>query len=568
MLKRDSLERQMFALPDINSYFHKFITCLGFTVVLLLITWPFTELYLFAEMADQISGTPHFSFDNQKRAERFIRIKCNQCHLHVPDAGANIEPTLVKGYENICITCHRHTPESCRLMVKPKIYNTLKAQIPDFPLKLFSGSVICSSCHRVHEVKTDKTEADRLKEGYETLKKEAENINIHKTGVFCFLCHEKEPREKGRPLYLKYKQDTIKLCKECHDNKRARADNHPVGVVPSEEKKKRIPKDFPLTDGKLTCVTCHHLRCQEGKENPLFLRGGPYRKRLETCLVCHVKEQYQKTNPHDSISDDGEIREDRCFFCHAVDTNEKGEKKLGFKFKAPFRLYCVGCHPNKEKKHPFGADHTGRYIDSIWTGLSMTDRLNISHNQSFKITPVSLSGRLMCASCHNPHDTRPGPKLRIDDINKSCRQCHFQHYGDKSSPTMRESENLSDTQVSAPKGEDHQPFGYIASLRFYCVGCHPNKEKKHPFGIDHIGKFIRNFGRHFSNKQRIRLSQAETSQIIPLTTNGQVACFTCHNPHDGQKGKKLRLKEMDLLCSFCHPDQSKIGNAQNKKAPN
>lgn len=462
---------------------------------------------------------------------------------------------FVKDYDEGCFECHPRVPQSCRLMVMPKIFDILRAQMPDFPLPLSLGRVTCTSCHWIRE---DEAEGDmpfRLRRDYEAFKKRAEMVDPHKTGVFCFLCHVKEPRGKEGPLYLKYGQDTVRICKECHDNKRARADNHPVDVVPSKERRIHIPDDFPLTDGRVTCVTCHRIRCQGEKENPLFLRGGPYRNRLEVCLVCHVKDEYTKTNPHDQIAENGDIREDRCLYCHAIETDEKGEKRFGFKFKAPFRLYCIGCHPVEVRRHPFGAHHAGRYIESVWAGLSEEQRVSISHDQSFKITPVSLSGQVMCTSCHNPHDSTPGPKLRISDVNRSCRQCHFRHYG-RVEPRVKG--NKPAAEDFAPSGEDRKPFGYRASLRFYCIGCHPNKEKRHPYGIDHNGRFIKRFWRHIPTEKRIRLSKEETSQIIPLTTSGQVTCFTCHDPHDGRKGPKLRLEERDLLCSLCHIDRSKV----------
>ena len=464
----------------------------------------------------------------------------------------------IKDLEKGCFECHPQIPQSCFLTVTPKIYNILKIQMPEFPLPLSYGRITCTSCHWIRATEVEEKRPYRLKIEYDAYKEMAEKIEPHKTGVFCFLCHTKEPRQKDGPLYLKYDKDTVRLCKECHDNKRARADNHPVDVVPSKERMIKIPEDFPLSDGRVTCVTCHQIKCQGEKKNPLFLRGGPYRSRIEVCLLCHVKDQYKKDNPHDQIAENGDIREDRCLFCHAVETDEKGEKKIGFKFKAPFRLYCIGCHPVEVRRHPFGAHHAGRYIESIWAGISMEQRTKISHNQSFKITPVSLSGQVMCTSCHNPHDNRPGPKLRISDVNTSCRQCHFRHYGLESFTGGPKKGSTPGNEDMTPEGEDMLPFGYRASLRFYCIGCHPNKEKKHPYGVDHNGKFIRRFWKHIPYEKRARLSKAETSQIIPLTTSGQVSCFTCHDPHDGRKGNKLRLNEMDLLCSLCHIDRSII----------
>jgi predicted CXXCH cytochrome family protein len=528
-----------------------------FCLCILLLISLFQKKLLCADKV-RIKDSPHFFFEDRKAEIELVESQCEKCHIKIPELRGEEMSSLKEDYEEACFSCHQQIPQSCRLIINPKIYNILKIQMPDFPLPVFLGRVTCASCHWSHRLKGRDTRPFSLRKDYDVFKKQAEKVEPHKTGVFCFLCHEKEPRQKDQPLYLKYGNDTVRLCKECHDNKRARADNHPVGVIPSKEKSARIPEEFPLTDGKITCVTCHRLKCQGEKINPLFLRGGPYKNRIEVCFVCHLKEAYKKANPHIQVTEGGEIREDLCLYCHSVDTDEKGEKKFGFKFNAPFRLYCIGCHPVQVSRHPFGAHHTGRYIESVWKGLSMAQRTKISHDQSFKITPVSLSGQLMCASCHNPHDPRPGPKLRISDVNESCRQCHFQHYGEGPSIRSYSMSLQPGTSDMAPQEEDLLPFGYRASLRFFCIGCHPNKEKKHPYGVDHNGKFINRFWRYIPREIRVRLSKAETSKIIPFTTSGQITCFTCHDPHDGRKGKKLRLEERDLLCCLCHIDRSMI----------
>ncbi|MBN2373185.1 hypothetical protein JXL19_05310 [bacterium] len=555
-------------LSYIGTYLKGLAASFGLIALILLIVGAghFQEASLSAEKVSEaipeVIDNPHFSIKGLKKGINLSDIKCQTCHARHPKLEQGHVRNLTVDYEKACSNCHSSVPQSCSLAVNPKIYNILMIQMPDFPLPLYSGRITCASCHWIHEKEGQDRKDYRLRPEYDLFKKQAEKVDIHKTGIFCFICHEKEPRDREGPLHLKYDRDIVRICKGCHDNKRARADNHPVNIVPSKERGIRIPEDFPLADGRLTCVTCHRMNCQGEKKNPLFLRGGPYKKRLDACLVCHVKEQYTKINPHDQISGDGEIREDRCLFCHAVETDEKGEQKFGYKFKAPFSFYCVGCHPVHVERHPFGARHTGRYIESIWAGLSIDQRIKISHEQSFKMTPVSLSGQIMCASCHNPHDTRPGPKLRVSDINLSCRQCHYSHYGDETS-LMRTKGNktandLPDAGVSPPVGDDRQPFGYLAALRFYCIGCHPNKEKRHPYGADHNGRFIKGFWKYVPAPKRVRLSQAETSQIIPLTTSGQVGCFTCHDPHDSRKGHKLRIEEKDLLCSLCHIDRSMI----------
>lgn len=510
------------------------------------------------------SNNTHYSVRDIEDVIAIDKDKCVSCHRQIPENFFESISTLVDNYDLQCLSCHTNLPKSCTLILEPENYNILKQQIPDFPLPLFSEKVTCASCHLFHKSKRLEDREHRLRNEYDIFMHKAEGINPHKSGVFCFLCHYKPPKKKGGYLHLKYGQDTIRICKDCHNNKRAVADNHPVGIIPSKDKEIKIPEEFPLKDKKITCLTCHILKCQGETSNVLLLRGGPYTTRIDTCLVCHIRDKYRKDNPHEIIAEDGEIRQDRCEYCHSVDMDDTGEKKFGYKFSAPFRQYCVGCHPVQVDKHPFGADHTERYIHAIWSGITISQRIQISHDQSFKITPVSLTGGVMCASCHNPHDPRPGPKLRVSDLNESCRQCHYRQYGGEFSIEMNKLDINPDDEDMTPNEEDYQPFGYRASLRFYCIGCHPNKDTKHPYGVDHNGRFIKKFTA-LNTEKRDRLLEIETSQFMPLPTSGQVACFSCHDPHKKEKGPKLRIEEKDLLCSICHADHSSIIESYKKE---
>ncbi|MGA1869091.1 MAG: cytochrome c3 family protein [bacterium] len=510
-------------------------------------------LCIFPQVAAQ-GETPHREIQDTW----YPPSECTPCHYGKEKKGRE---SLRSGYETVCLTCHeKNLPGSCRDIITPRVNYILKMQIKPLPLNLFEERISCVSCHRIHTKKV------LLVPEYKEFVKSAYTVIPHKSGVFCFICHQKEPRSTSKELFLKEGGDSVVLCKSCHNNEKARADNHPVHIAPSKERGMVIPNIFPLNkEGKITCLTCHQLKCMGNDQKPYLLRGGPYLNRIEACLMCHLKKEHEKNNPHNQMTADGEIREESCLFCHSIETETEGRKNLNFKFKAPFRYYCIGCHPTKLDRHPFGANHNERYIESIWKGLSATMREQLSREQSFKISPISIDGRLMCTTCHNPHDVQPGPKLRIKDINLSCSQCHYKQYSTKFEQIRSRSNQLllpfltetePESQDMKPSQEDRQPFGYRASLKFYCIGCHVNKDRKHPYGIDHNGKFISNFWKNLSFEKRTKLSQEETSQILPLTTAGQIACFTCHNPHDTKKGNKLRLKEMNLLCALCHPDRS------------
>ena len=102
--------------------------------------------------------------------------------------------------------------------------------------------------------------------------------NPHWTGKSCLECHDKMP-EKGKAATYKHGGDFVKLCNNCHDTVLSRADEHVVGVklVADNKRFKKPPSDFPLPDGKLSCITCHDLRLQEYPNKNL--------QEIKDCLV-------------------------------------------------------------------------------------------------------------------------------------------------------------------------------------------------------------------------------------------------------------------------------------------
>lgn len=87
----------------------------------------------------------------------------------------------------------------------------------------------------------------------------------------CSLCHPSSGTGEPRPELLKKLSD---LCLDCHPDRKSPAE-HRFDIVPS------MPvRDLPLSDGRITCVTCHDPH------------ADPYRKMLrvqpkDLCLQCH-----------------------------------------------------------------------------------------------------------------------------------------------------------------------------------------------------------------------------------------------------------------------------------------
>jgi len=227
------------------------------------------------------------------------------------------------------------------------------------------------------------------------------DTDIHYTGKYCDVCHTEVPNKKGGPK-LKYNGDYIQLCK-CHGYT-PRTYIHPVNIIPSEEKKKKIPAEFPLPGGKVECITCHdiYLQCRKDREmkiiNPRFLRGAPYVSRTSLCYRCHDEKKYRKMNPHDQLTPDGKIIVAKCLYCHVEKPDELHATYGEVKLIGKFEVICYRCHIEKQGKHPINADHLKEPPDNILKNMKESEeRFGI-------ILPLDKEGKITCVTCHNPHD--------------------------------------------------------------------------------------------------------------------------------------------------------------------
>ncbi|MBN2373184.1 hypothetical protein JXL19_05305 [bacterium] len=266
-----------------------------------------------------INAKTAFSAENphDRKKDRYVQA-CGACHAGNPIENPDRPPALKQPDEltKNCLSCHKKIPLSCSRAVTRDAAVILIEQIPVIALGLRDGSLACDSCHQFHS-----KQGRGMKQAYTVFLKQAEKINPHRAGIFCIFCHDREPmaEEEGFAT-LKYGGDRVKICTQCHNNKRARADNHPVNIYPSEGRGVIIDERFPLFDGKVTCITCHDIKCKGGygETIPKFLRGGPYKERVDACLLCHQRESYKAVNPHDQIDKQGRLRKDRCQYCHIL----------------------------------------------------------------------------------------------------------------------------------------------------------------------------------------------------------------------------------------------------------
>lgn len=259
------------------------------------------------------------------------------------------------------------------------------------------------------------------------------NTNLHFTGKYCEECHTRTP-EKGQEKHLKFNGDLKKLC-SCHDYGPGKY-THPVGIIPSEEKKARMPGDFPTENGILTCNTCHEIqlqceRVQFVSVNRKFLRGGPYKTRTGICFSCHDESKYKKLDPHTQLNAAGEIIEEVCLYCHAEKPDEKIATFENITLIGDIKMVCERCH-NALEKHPSGRDHLKKPNEK------MLDRMKISEILYSTIFPLDHEERITCITCHNPHErgvipkesegaTGSSEKFKQRLTNVICGACHEEY---------------------------------------------------------------------------------------------------------------------------------------------
>jgi hypothetical protein len=324
---------------------------------------------------------------------------CTFCHTSRPEEGQKLSEILNSNVQASCDFCHDALGNGHYLAVNPfgdpdKTWDFEALGIP-----LIQGRFTCVSCHDPHDTANRKKKM--LRPVYLSLAIASDRINPHWKNVMCISCHFGDPVD-GNPMLLTG-SDRSAVCDRCHNGRFARRDIHPVGMVPSSNVV--IPLEMPLTEGKVTCVTCHDSSLQEGGEgkfsvgkvNPDFLRGG-YTVRNEFCFRCHKAEQFGKLNAHLQLDEWGIVRPQSCLFCHTSLPNQQvlGIESAGFKDES-IDEYCTCCHEGLEIGHPVGGDHLVEPSEEMLAVIEgAVEKIGVK-------LPL-YNNRVTCATCHNPHE--------------------------------------------------------------------------------------------------------------------------------------------------------------------
>jgi hypothetical protein len=268
-----------------------------------------------------------------------------------------------------------------------------------------------------------------------TAEEVSNSTNIHFTGKYCTECHERRPGSRADAL-LKFGGDFTQLCK-CHGYTPGTY-IHPVDIMPSEEKVAKIPSQFPMQDGRLTCTTCHsmYLQCQTTTEastlNPKFLRGAPYMRRTDLCFKCHDEQKYKRLDPHNQIDAEGKVIAEKCLYCHLEKPDETTATFKDIKLIGNAEVLCHRCHMKQVKFHPINSNHLLKPNKHILKNIKESEK------EFGVVLPLNRAGEVTCSTCHNPHERGVLPqdkanaqgasekyRLRLASKNlQICAACH------------------------------------------------------------------------------------------------------------------------------------------------
>lgn len=257
------------------------------------------------------------------------------------------------------------------------------------------------------------------------------------------------------------------------------------------------------------CQTCHEEAL--GAAFASSKHAGPE----QSCANCHenVGEHYQAQANGDANGPVPSLKaltanqlNTTCLKCH----EEAGQANYPTSAHARRNLACTECHGIHEYKS----------LRAQLKTLTDPETCYACH-QSVRAKGMRTShhpvreGKLVCSSCHNPHDGSRPKLIRADSVNELCYQCHAEKRG----PFLFEHAPVREDCVSChePHGSSHKRL-LAQKLPNLCWNCHFT-------GSGHFGS-----GDNLSTELGERIAPAGAPSGYP-TANSRFVEKSCKNCH-------------------------------------
>ena len=224
----------------------------------------------------------------------------------------------------------------------------------------------------------------------------------------CYKCHV-DPSERPKAM----RTSVSRMCEDCH-RKVTRKGSHPVEQVPQLV---TVPADLPLTNGKITCNTCHNIhgkRFSSFGQKTYFLRRAAIGR--EFCMSCHeTRRSLDKHIDVIAIAHEGNRYS-------VVDDSKPLD---------PMSLECIGCHDGSMAKAvSFGLGQ------GVWNHNSGIHPIGVEYRESRMrkggLIPLSMldkkirlfGGRIGCGTCHDLYSKLPAKLCKSNAGSALCLSCH------------------------------------------------------------------------------------------------------------------------------------------------
>jgi len=430
------------------------------------------------------------------------QISCGSCHT--PHNASKNKYTLYAEHKNnwlridnneqeICTDCHKSKAKGANAIKN----NQQLSHGQNHPIKVLLAEV--SKQDKANISKLVQTGIKQLQQGLpKTLLNHGASLDANKQ-LQCQSCHQVHGGFTKKLLTEQSKNN--QLCSACHQQQSANSAEqaHKKGIHPVNIQLENQLKFGEKEIDSLTCQTCHSPH--DGSSNTALLVNS-VKNAEEQCVECHQRQnsdsiEHAKDHNIHPVNIKLE-RTDATGEQQAVDINGKIINTIG----------CLTCH-------------------SVHQGKANTAAL---------IAPIN-NGEL-CQNCHqaqanivnSDHDLRLTAQESKNALGQSahqsgvCGSCHTMHQGNKGQLALSSIATPTNNHYKNPKNNKLQLQTDMA-----CLHCHQK---------DMSGK--EKLLARFSHPKKDIILRSKTKQM-PLVDNnsdlsefGQIACKTCHEPHNWQ----------------------------------
>ncbi|PLX71687.1 MAG: hypothetical protein C0602_00370 [Denitrovibrio sp.] len=568
--------------------------------------------------------------DVHSKAKNFLRKEASDSKLCITCHSEKkmIENTL-HGQEKLkdsCLSCHKvHNCENKRLLIKPKNDGCVECHKKGGSGEKFTVDLehshpvnikidrkldehfkltedvkfTCVSCHDPHkQSKTERFNKDFLRGDYKDedtfcaachennkeIISTDHDVRKDTNEQVCIQCHSVHKAKTSKNIMaieFDYK-DKDDSCIVCHNekgtaDKKVVTDGHKLGKTEAHEK---YGKFLTEKDGEYyiycsSCHTVHNNGPKKGEEGTI--QNSFLNKKLSEngnfCAGCHEDKKSFTDSKHNVMKFEKsnektqklKAEKDTCGVCHEV--HNSGKYLFNKSIDDNFETICKSCHADSKL-----ADKTK---------IDTSHKMNVELKKDIKI--YLEEGKVVCATCHEPHAADKGMLRKVDDQNL-CYACH----SDQKMVNLTEHNlaRLEYVEADIRKKADenvcytcHKPHNFHKDNSFMwafdpmggkkpifayelCTDCHRMDGvgyKKVPEAIAHDRIF-----KIFPHKEIFEGYLYNDAGM--MSKDGNITCQTCHDPHVWKKGMTepaanvegdvknsfLKHEVKEGFCQACH----------------